>query len=95
MAALVASLTLCLASLWCPGSPFDPALVTTTLNTTSTGGRCDDPATRPDMTSVSVLLAGIIGARLGLWVADLAVTQILQVGIKAVNEPSRSFAVPG
>ena len=91
MAALVASLTLCLASLWCPGSPFDPALVTTS----STGGRCEDSATRPDMTSVSVLLAGIIGARLGLWVADLAVTQILQVGIKAVNEPSRIFKVPG
>ena len=86
MAALVASLTLCLASIWCPGSPFDLGLVnnnnsidSSIENTNITAGKCEDPDTRPDMTSICVLIAGIIGARFGLWLADLSVTQILQV----------------
>ena len=80
MLALVAPLTLCLASVWCPGSPFSPAQLTnnTTANTTI-ASRCEAEDARPDLTSVTVLLTGIIAARAGVWLADLAVTQILQV----------------
>ena len=78
MLALVAPLTLCLASVWCPGSPFSPAQHNTTANTTI-ASRCEAEDAGPDLTSVTVLLTGIIAARAGVWLADLAVTQILQV----------------
>ena len=72
MVALLSSLSLCLVSIWLPGSPFDP-------------WRAPAPAAVPDcnssppvLTSVTVLLTGIILARLGLWVSDLAITQIMQ-----------------
>ena len=82
MLALVAPLTLCLASVWCPGSPFSPAQLTnsnTTTANTTIASRCEAEDARPDLTSVTVLLTGIIAARAGVWLADLAVTQILQV----------------
>ena len=83
MLALVAPLTLCLASVWCPGSPFSPGqqLNNTTNITANTtiASRCEAEDARPDLTSVTVLLTGIIAARAGVWLADLAVTQILQV----------------
>ena len=79
MLALVAPLTLCLASVWCPGSPFSPGQLTNTTANTTVASRCEAEDTRPDLSSVTVLLTGIIAARAGVWLADLAVTQILQV----------------
>jgi iron-regulated transporter 1 len=84
MSALVGSLTLCVASVWLPGSPFDPSLETEDVSTNSTlpaeevevevGKDCD---TKPP-TSVVVLVTGIIVARFGLWMADLAISQVQQ-----------------
>ena len=34
------------------------------------------------MTSVSVLLTGIILARFGLWITDLSITQIVQENVQ-------------
>ena len=76
----MAPLTLCLASVWCPGSPFSPGQLTNTTANTTVASRCEAEDTRPDLSSVTVLLTGIIAARAGVWLADLAVTQILQVG---------------
>lgn len=81
----IASLTLCVASVWAPGTPFDPSAVSistivdpfTFQNTSSnsTGSYQEGPES---YTSVILLLSGIILARFGLWVADLSVNQVLQ-----------------
>ena len=76
MACLVATLALCVASVWLAGSPFDPQHVME-ANTTMAATEVDCSAP-PPITSVAVLLSGIILARFGLWVADLAVCQIQQ-----------------
>ena len=44
--------------------------------------KCNDESLRPDLTSVAVMLAGIIAARFGLWIADLSVTQIIQENVE-------------
>jgi len=92
MMCLVASLSLCVVSVWLPGSPFDPtnananienALLnnsTSNATTVTTVERCSEEL-RPDVTSVSVLLSGIIAARFGLWLADLSITQIVQENV--------------
>lgn len=92
MMCLVASLSLCVVSVWLPGSPFDPtnanANIENALSNNSTSNativttveRCSEEL-RPDVTSVSVLLSGIIAARFGLWLADLSITQIVQENV--------------
>eukprot|EP00092_Neocalanus_flemingeri_P013086 GFUD01014101.1.p1 GENE.GFUD01014101.1~~GFUD01014101.1.p1 ORF type:complete len:517 (-),score=89.43 GFUD01014101.1:192-1742(-) len=94
MGALVMSLSLCVVSVWLPGSPFDPWLVehndmTEVIEDGSgiieeaEGIPEDSCSSRTvDITSVSVLLTGIILARFGLWVADLSVTQIMQENVE-------------
>lgn len=87
MCMLVCSLSLCVASLWLEGSPFDPGHVTTSstlLLDTDQPEHCEATS----MVSVSVLLAGIILARLGLWIADLSISQIQQ---EQVEEESRGL----
>jgi len=98
MTLLVSALTACVASIWLPGSPFDPTAeepdvfdkTTTTImpltssssNSTSQNGEAEDvwdcAANPPDVTSVAVLLTGIITARFGLWLADLSINQVQQ-----------------
>ena len=93
MGCLVTALSLCVVSIWCPGSPFDPSQATPTNNVTlntsdarnftdAIDKKCSNSETRPDITSVSVMLAGIIAARFGLWLADLSVTQIVQENVE-------------
>ncbi|WAR28210.1 S40A1-like protein [Mya arenaria] len=105
------SLTLCVISVFAPGSPFDPLYYirdkemdlplhstprqlqlamnysTTTLshfqivnstdvfisNTTLGTLDAEGPSS---LVSISLLMAGIIGARVGLWMADLTITQL-------------------
>ena len=104
-AALIATLTLCVVSIWLPGSPFDPfyfsrkdilpkvsGLVmneTITMNEglstisyqsqTKVVDADDSTCYVSSFISVSVLLAGIILHRFGLWISDLTITQTLQV----------------
>jgi len=92
MGALVSSLSLCVVSVWLPGSPFDPWLVRENVTEVLEEGSgmvdesdigedlCHDGTI--DITSVSVLLTGIILARAGLWMADLSITQILQENVE-------------
>eukprot|EP00090_Calanus_glacialis_P026523 TRINITY_DN41749_c0_g1_i1.p1 TRINITY_DN41749_c0_g1~~TRINITY_DN41749_c0_g1_i1.p1 ORF type:complete len:515 (-),score=149.24 TRINITY_DN41749_c0_g1_i1:159-1703(-) len=92
MGALVSSLSLCVVSVWLPGSPFDPWLVKQNVTEILEEGSgmvdesensaelCHDGII--DITSVSVLLTGIILARAGLWMADLSITQILQENVE-------------
>jgi len=92
MGALVSSLSLCVASVWLPGSPFDPWMVRRNVTELleEGSGMVDEPKNSEDLchdgnidiTSVSVLLTGIILARFGLWMADLSITQILQENVK-------------
>jgi len=89
MGLLVSALTACVASIWLTGSPFDPSqesdvLVGSTTNSThpSEEDAWDCAANPPDVTSVAVLLTGIILARFGLWLADLSINQIQQEGVE-------------
>ncbi|BFZ01025.1 hypothetical protein BsWGS_04064 [Bradybaena similaris] len=84
-----ATLSMCVVSVWLPGSPFDldnPDNLGMLCQGNSTSGPAS-PTQAPDvagpttgveknMTSVWVLMAGIIAARFGLWIADLAITQM-------------------
>ena len=97
---LVTSLSMCVVSVWLPGSPFDinkdifndttfaeDATIEEPVFTVS-NNLTDDAISRrcalspPDLTSVSVLLSGIIAARTGLWLADLSINQILQENVE-------------
>jgi len=93
MGALVSALSLCVVSVWLPGSPFDPGFVkfnTTEAIEEGSGMEYQDEDAyedacvggKVDKTSVTVLLTGIILARFGLWIADLSVTQILQENVE-------------
>ncbi|XP_060598850.1 solute carrier family 40 member 1-like isoform X2 [Ruditapes philippinarum] len=98
LAAEVSSLTLCVISIFCPGSPFDPLYFSrnsnaeidsenlieyttsfsnniTTFNVT-TEPMTDSASAVTSYVSISLLLTGIIGARIGLWLADLTITQL-------------------
>lgn len=106
LAAEISSLTLCVVSIFCPGSTFDPLyytrskdeftqittvsnqeeMITTTsmyvnsssmyyINSTTDGSGDSQPVVESHV-SISLLLAGIIGARVGLWMADLTITQL-------------------
>ncbi|XP_059177687.1 solute carrier family 40 member 1-like [Physella acuta] len=93
-----ACLSMCVVSVWLPGSPFDlmdpdklektnctnmtdviplensSYPVFTVLPPLLTNFTC--PEVDTPIVSVSVLMAGIIAARFGLWMADLAITQM-------------------
>ena len=93
MCLLIATLTLCLVSIWLDGSPFQAdyftSNTTTNINTTlqcesSTSDEFgnESEASKFSFLSVGVLLAGIIAARFGLWVADLTITQLIQENVQ-------------
>lgn len=86
-------LLLCVASIWVRGSPSDMlthdkenshnmtsqglAVIDGHFNTTTTPAKL----TEMDYTSVSVLMAGIILSRAGLWIIDLTITQLQQENV--------------
>ena len=75
-------LSLCVISIWSPGSPFDLSSVSSTIS----------PAKSSDsLISVFLLLTGIISARLGLWMADLTVQQIFQETVDESIRGETSF----
>ena len=91
MILLVLAISLPVVSIWLPGSPFDLTKVddnntTTTASEFSTTSnatleqKCEEGETQ--FISVSVMLAGIIVARFGLWIADLSISQIFQENIE-------------
>lgn len=94
MSILVFCISFCVVSIWLPGSDFDPLLDTTSELATATlcnstavascsEAKCSAAAAGQfDYTSVGVMLAGIIVARFGLWIADLSITQILQENVQ-------------
>jgi iron-regulated transporter 1 len=86
-----ATLSMCVVSVWLPGSPFDMDHpdgdgVVCEANTTRTQANTTEltdlmareiaSKDGPTYTSIAVLMAGIIGARFGLWIADLAIAQM-------------------
>ena len=77
---LSACLTLSVASIWSPGSPFD-------LSPSTSEAAAEDEIQRSphNLTSVILLITGIITARLGLWVADLSVQQVFQESVEQEN----------
>ena len=87
--ALIAALVPSIVSVWLPGSPFEPFYLSrensledmTSLNSTALLSNNVDKCREGvvEYTSVAVFLASIIAARTGLWIADLSVTQIMQV----------------
>ena len=79
-AALLAAQSLSVTSVWLPGSP--SSLTQQPGGSAESEDRCTADPDPPIMTSVSVLLAGIILARVGLWISDLSVTQILQENVE-------------
>ena len=94
MCLLIATLTLCLVSIWLDGSPFQADYFTSNTTTninislqcqSSTSvnefGKETD-SSNFSFLSVGVLLAGIIAARFGLWVADLTITQLIQENVQ-------------
>jgi len=85
-------LLLAIVSIWLPGSPFDPvgyvgefsmigqdSNFTINLNETVTAEKLTD--NRRSLISIIVLLAGIVFARFGLWLADLSITQVMQENV--------------
>ena len=94
MISLIAALSLCVASIWIEGSPFDAyyfhrdnnnTLNPTNFNGTTTNSECEMKINEvggdteyPNTLSVSILLVGLISARFGLWVSDLTITQTIQ-----------------
>jgi len=75
----VACLTLCVASIWAPGSPFDAHALSELFNNSATKTSAAQPLKAPSSyVSVVLLLTGIISSRFGLWLADLSVNQVLQ-----------------
>ena len=86
MTCLVSALSLCVVSVWLPGSPFilypdrSISLSNSSLSDNTESYSCHK--VHPNMTSVSVLLTGIILARFGLWISDLSITQIVQENVQ-------------
>lgn len=85
MTCLISALSLCVVSVWLPGSPFIlyPDRMISPSNSSNTSQEtyhCNK--LNPNMTSVSVLLTGIILARFGLWISDLSITQIVQENVQ-------------
>ncbi|GMR46342.1 hypothetical protein PMAYCL1PPCAC_16537, partial [Pristionchus mayeri] len=97
-------LSLCVVSIWLPGSPWNPAVYFSTLTwsswwralignfvATSTNSTAEAPAPTPadwstmttsdgtSIVSIFTFLIAIAASRFGLWMADLAITHIMQV----------------
>ncbi|XP_060553697.1 solute carrier family 40 member 1-like isoform X2 [Ruditapes philippinarum] len=104
-------LTLCVASVWAPGSPFilhynkEEKLTLQELNKTtelsflnmSTSGQSTSATNTTrgstdnvwqDYISIGLLMTGIIGARCGLWMTDLTITQLF---LETVAEQERGI----
>ena len=80
MTCLVLTLCACVVSIWLPGSPFD---IDYYSEKPMDGPRTESEECQvTSSVSVIVFLTGIIGARFGLWLADLSVTQILQESVE-------------
>lgn len=103
--AQLSCLTLCVASVFAPGSPFDLSVspfqdlyehliggktlpeAEYSLTTVHTGGNATTAAPTEELPplqsymSVSLLFAGVIAARVGLWSFDLSVTQLIQENV--------------
>ena len=82
---LTASLAVCVASVWLPGSPFkyysdNRSNHNGTVNNFDDEGDCEIES----FASLSSLIAGIIIARYGLWLVDLSVTQALQESVDEI-----------
>ena len=92
-----------MVSAWAPGSPFvlSSSIVNETFNlTTASNGENStylqyDQVNHSSYISVSLLLAGIISSRLGLWVADLSVHQIFQQLLEERNRGTISGVQTG
>ncbi|KAI0221131.1 Solute carrier family 40 member 1 [Lamellibrachia satsuma] len=104
----LACLTLCVASIWAPGSVFEPtslfqphhtyytqncSLVQSVGNASHVGSDvtaqvCGETAMSKEKISIALFLVGIITSRVGLWMADLVVTQLLQ---ETVQERERGI----
>ena len=93
MTCLISALSLCVVSVWLPGSPFilypDRTIplpnISNSSNSSNSSGTVESYHCNkldPNMTSVSVLLTGIILARFGLWISDLSITQIVQENVQ-------------
>ena len=78
---LIGTLTMCLVSIWLEGSPFDPHYFQASSNVTTLVQDLEECSVSSYL-SVSILMAGIISARFGLWISDLTVTQILQENVQ-------------
>lgn len=99
--ALLTALSACVLSVFLAGSPWDMRdrvihTVRSFRSSTKTGveswmannvsqGEVADPKICPTQTSVHVLLAGIVAGRFGLWLTDIAITQIQQQEIVERN----------
>ena len=90
MILLVLANSLPVVSIWLPGSPFDLTKVDNN-NITSASEFSTSPNTtleeiceegETQFNSVSVMLAGIIVARFGLWIVDLSINQIFQENVE-------------
>ena len=94
-----------MVSAWAPGSPFvlSSSIVNETLNLTTASNGENSTYLQYDQViqnhgsyiSVSLLLAGIISSRLGLWVADLSVHQIFQQLLEERNRGTISGVQTG
>ncbi len=84
MASLVATLSMCVVSIWLEGSPFDINYFkdknSTEIESLEFGsaeiesheyGSADSECYVSSFLSVGLFLAGVIAARFGLWMADL------------------------
>uniref|UniRef100_T1JCZ3 Solute carrier family 40 member n=1 Tax=Strigamia maritima TaxID=126957 RepID=T1JCZ3_STRMM len=78
----VACLTLCIVSVWMPGSPFEAVYWCYDKKTfemqNSTSVIKEEIKKDESYTSIALLMTGIVTARFGLWMADLTVNQLLQ-----------------
>uniref|UniRef100_A0A8C9PRA1 Solute carrier family 40 member n=1 Tax=Spermophilus dauricus TaxID=99837 RepID=A0A8C9PRA1_SPEDA len=91
----VGCLTLCVFSVFAPGSPFDTAVSSLPLSKNSSSSPellkddqvtvlfdgQQDPEQPESYVSIILLFSGVILARIGLWSFDLTVTQLLQENI--------------
>uniref|UniRef100_A0A8D2DCJ3 Solute carrier family 40 member n=1 Tax=Sciurus vulgaris TaxID=55149 RepID=A0A8D2DCJ3_SCIVU len=85
----IGCLTLCVFSVFAPGSPFDMAVLSFPLSKNSSSNHeftvlfdgQQDPEQPESYVSIVLLFSGVILARIGLWSFDLTVTQLLQENI--------------
>ena len=75
---LIVALSLCVASIWSSGSPFDPYYLNTNPGLSMATRAIENCYSTSYSTSVVMLMSGIIAGKFGLWLSDLTVTQILQ-----------------